>query len=76
MKLSIYIYICTVFCRIYKNAQVCIYSLADLNIDHFVEFTFLDNQSYSHVNNLPAFEIHVILNWSIDCHKAIKMQLE
>ena len=30
--MKIFIDICTVFCRIKKNAQVCIYSLADINM--------------------------------------------
>ena len=33
---------CAVSCRIKKNAKVCIYSLADLNIGHCVELAFLD----------------------------------
>ena len=44
--------ICTVSCRIKKNAQVCIYSLADLNIGHCVELTFLEGK-------LGWFLIHV-----------------
>ena len=36
--------ICTVLCRIKKNAQVCIYSLADLNIGHCVELTFFEGK--------------------------------
>ena len=39
--------ICNVFCRIKKNAQVSIYSLADLNIGHCVvdlELTFFEGK--------------------------------
>ena len=36
--------ICTVLCKILKNAQVCIYSLADVNIFHCVELTFLEGK--------------------------------
>ena len=36
---------CTVICRFKKkDAQVCIYSLADLNICHCVEVTFLEGK--------------------------------
>ena len=45
MKLFIYMYVCTVLCRIFlKNAQVNIYSLADLNIRHCVELTFFEGK--------------------------------
>ena len=42
LKLKLLIDISTVLCRIFlKNAQVSIYSLADLNKSHCVELTFL-----------------------------------
>ena len=42
--MNLLIDICTVFCRIIKNAQISIYSLADLNKGHIVEFTFFEDK--------------------------------
>ena len=39
--MNLLIDICIVFCRIKKNSQVSIYSLAVLNIGHCVELSFL-----------------------------------
>ena len=36
--------VCSVLCRIFKNAQVSIYSLADLNIGHCVSLTFFEGK--------------------------------
>ena len=47
--------ICTVFCRLKKNAQVCIYSLADLNLDYCVEFTFLEGKLGRFLPDLHRF---------------------
>ena len=41
LKMNLLIDICIVFCRIKKNSQVSIYSLAVLNIGHCVELSFL-----------------------------------
>ena len=44
--MKLLIAICTDLCRIFKNThvQVCIYALADLNIGHCVELTFLEGK--------------------------------
>ena len=49
--------ICTVFCRVLKNAQVSIESLADLNKGHHVEFTFFED-------NLGGFFVVKVLKSS------------
>ena len=41
-----------------KNAQVCIYSLADLNIGHCIELTFLQGK-------LGRFLMITFLKWSV-----------
>ena len=41
--------ICTVVCRIKKNAQVSTYSIADLNIGHCVELTFFRSRNFFQV---------------------------
>ena len=42
-----------------KNVQVCIYSLADLNIGHYVELTSLEGKL---VKYLRLLEIILIIN--------------
>ena len=54
---------------IFKNAQVSIYSLADLNIGHCVELTFPENK-------LGRFLMLTFLKWSFQTYCILKVKVK
>ena len=70
LKMKLLIDLCTVLCRIFfKNAQVSIYFLADLNIDDCEEFTFL-------LGKLDIFLMLPVLKWVFKTYCILKVRVK
>ena len=64
-----YMYMHDIMQNFKRNAQVCIYSLADLNIGHCVELTFLEGK-------LGWFLILTFLKLKTYCILKVKVKLD